>query len=105
MKYPMNSIEFERVEVFGKPAFYRSSRRSFDGSGWLPRIRRSRLRLGLRKPNTLERRVLVNHAGTVVAFEPLLGETQEYRKCNNKFNFWVTSAWAMKSAFHKEKEK
>lgn len=88
MKYPMNSIEFERVEVFGKPALFTDLRvdRSTVPAGYhVYDVRGSDSDCG--KLNTLERRVLVNHAGTVVAFEPLLGETQEYRKCNNKFNF------------------
>ena len=88
MKYPMNSIEFERVEVFGKPALFTDLRvdRSTVPAGYhVYDVRGSDSDCG--KLNTLERRVLVNHAGTVVTFEPLLGETQEYRKCNNKFNF------------------
>ena len=88
MKYHMNSLEFERVEVFGKPALFtdlRVDRESVPSGYYVYDVRGSDYDCG--KLNTLERRVLVNHAGTVVAFEPLLGETQEYRKCSHKFNF------------------
>lgn len=88
MKYPMNSIEFERVEVFGKPALFtnvRVDRDSVPAGYYVYDVRGSDYDCG--RLHTLERRVLVNHAGTVIAFEPLLGEKQEYRKCSHKFNF------------------
>lgn len=88
MKYAMNSIEFERVEVFGKPALFtdlRVDRATVPEGYHIYDVRGSDYDSG--KLNTLEHHVYVNHAGTVIAFEPLLGGKQEYRKCSHKFNF------------------
>lgn len=88
--------EFERVELFGKPALFTNSR-----------IDRTTVPKGLHcydlrgsdndpgRPVTVEPKVGVNHAGTVITAEPVDMKGKDYRPIRGKLNFLGDEAGVM----------
>ena len=80
---------FEHIELFGKPALFSDLRidRSTVPDGWhCYDVRGSDYDPG--RPTTLEARVVVNHAGTILSPEEItFPKGKNYRRINGKINF------------------
>lgn len=81
--------QFEHIELFGKPALFTESRidRSTVPEGfWCYDLRGSDNDPG--RPATVENKVVVNHAGTVLTIAPIaMQKGKDFRRISGKLNF------------------
>ena len=81
--------DFEHIELFGKPALFSNFRidRSTVPDGWYCYdLRGSDYDPG--RPTTLEIKVIVNHAGTILSPEEIaFAKKKDYRLIKGKINF------------------
>ena len=81
--------DFERVELFGKPALFtnaRIDRMTVPQGLYCYDLRGSDNDPG--RPATVEPKVGVNHAGAVITAEPVDFKGRDYRPIRGKLNFW-----------------
>jgi hypothetical protein len=80
--------DFEHIELFGKPALFSNSRIdrvTVPGNLYCYDLRGSDNDPG--RPVTVENKVGVNHAGTVLAIEPVTIPEEGYKRLRGKINF------------------
>ena len=88
MRVNARKEEFEHIELFGKPALFTDSRIdrvTVPANLYCYDLRGSDNDPG--KPVTVENKVGVNHAGTVLTIEPVTIPEEGYRRLRGKINF------------------